>query len=172
MDKSVSIKKFEEARDYMEDLVFETMTNLEIGIYDPWLKILFEREVRRVIQRQFKMEYPKIDVDFNFSIILAAQIIEFSVQHFYHPFTTHIFLGSVADKKKTTDSKNPYLVDCYYSRLYEAFGEPRIIIRYGHAKKEYEEGSMIAAEQFYHGADTPMAKAYQLAMEAGYVRKP
>ncbi len=170
MKKSVSVKDFEKARDHMEELVHQTMVNLEIGIYDPWLKYLFEQEIRNTIRKQFEMDYPDIQVDFNFSIILSAQVIEYSVQHFYHPFTTHIFLGSVRDTRRSQGQKDPFLVDCYYSSLYEAFGEPRIIIRYGHAKKEYDEGSMSAAHQFYNGKDTPMAKGYQLAVEAGYIK--
>lgn len=170
MDRSVSIKDFEQARDHMEELVLQTMTNLEIGIYDPWLKYIFEVGVRNLINCQFKLDHPNVDVDFTFNIYLSAQVIEFSVQHFYHPFSTHIFLGSVRDPERSKGQKDPYLVDCYYSRLYESFGEPRIIVRYGHAKKEMEEGAMSAAQEFYNGYDTVMAKAYQLAMEAGYVK--
>ena len=72
MNRSVSIKDFEKARDHMEELVHQTMVNLEIGIYDPWLKYLFEQGIRDTIRQQFKLDYPDISVDFNFSIILSA----------------------------------------------------------------------------------------------------
>jgi hypothetical protein len=122
-----------------------------------------------MIESQFKIKYPDINVYFSFSIYLSAQTIEYSVQKYYHPFSQHIFLGSIQDTKRGKGKKKPFLVDCYYSTLYEPFGEPRIIVRYGDSKKECEEGANSAAEQFYRGMDTSLAKGYQLAIEAGYV---
>ena len=165
-----SLKSFEEARNYLEKTVVDSLTNLEIGIYDPWLKYIFERELKRNIQNHLKKKYPDVMVNFSFSIYISSQTIEYSVQNYYHPYSMHIYLGSVRDPKKTRDDSEPFLVDCYYSSLYEPFGEPRIIVRYGHGKKEYEEGATSAAEQFYSGLDTVLAKGYQLAMEAGYIR--
>jgi hypothetical protein len=170
MKPAITIEQFKEARKYMSELVPETLANLEIGIYDVWLKYLFEEETKRMIRTQFKAKYPDIDVMFSFSIYLSQQTIEYSVQRYYHPYSQHIFLGSVRDKSKERGDDDPYLVDCYYSRLYEAMGEPRVIVRHGHAKKECNEGAMSAAEQFYQGFDTTLAKAYQLALEAGYVK--
>lgn len=169
MKKSTSIKEFKEARDYMEELVFDTLQTLEVAIYDPWLKLLFENETKAMIASQFKAKYPDINIYFSFSIYLSAQTIEYSVQRYYHPFSQHIFLGSIHDLKRGKGKKKPFLVDCYYSALYEPFGEPRIIVRYGDAKKEFEEGANSAAEQFFRGLDTCLAKGYQMAMEAGYV---
>jgi len=165
-----SIEYFQEAREYMDNLVIETLQTLEIGIYDIWLKFIFEKEVKDMLMTQFKKKYPETRVYFSFSIYLAAQTIEYSVQHYYHPFSQHKYLGSLRDPKRSRGKKEPYLVDCYYSTLYEAFGEPRLIVRYGHGKKEYDEGATSAAEQFYQGFETTLAKAYQLALEAGYVK--
>lgn len=170
MNKAISVEQFKEARNYMRDVVVETLTNLEIGIYDVWLKYLFEQEIRNVITKQCQAKFPDIDVLFSFTVYLSSQTIEYSVQRYYHPYSQHIFLGSVRDKSKEKQGDEPYLVDCYYSRLYEPFGEPRVIVRHGHAKKECNEGAMSAAEQFYQGFDTTLAKAYQLALEAGYVK--
>ena len=168
MNKAVTIKDFEIARNHMEDLVIEVMQNMEIGIYDPWLKHLFEAETRNMIQKEFQRKYPDIPVDFKFTIYLAAQTIEYSVQRYIHPFSQHIFLGSIIDHNRGRGQKEPFLVDCYYSKLYEPMGEPRVIVRYGHLRKEMDEGAMMAAEQYYKGLDTTMAKAYQLAVESGY----
>jgi hypothetical protein len=169
MKKAVSIKQFKEARDYMDNLVVDTLQSLEVAIYDPWLKLLFEKETKALIASQFKDKYPDINIYFSFSIYLSAQTIEYSVQRHYHPYSQHIFLGSIHDPKRGKGKKKPFLVDCYYSALYEPFGEPRIIVRYGDGKKEYDEGTLSAAEQFFRGLDTPLAKGYQLALEAGYV---
>ena len=172
MEKSTkaNIKDFTEARDYMDNLVIETLKTLEVGIYDVWLKFIFEKEVKAMVISEFKKKYPEIDVYFSFSIYLSAQTIEYSVQHYYHPFSQHKYLGSLRDPKRSRGKKKPYLVDCYYSSLYEAFGEPRVIVRHGHGKKDYDEGASSAAEQFYQGFETTLAKAYQLALEAGYVK--
>jgi hypothetical protein len=170
MKKSVSIKDFVTARDHMEDLVIDTMNGMEIGIYDPWLKHIFEVGVKNMINNEFKTKYPDIDVSFNFTIYLSAQTIEYSVQRYYHPFSQHIFLGSIRDSIKGKGLKEPYLVDCYYSTLYEGMGEPRLIVRYGHIKKEMEEGAGSVADQYYQGVETTLTKAYQLAIEGGYVR--
>lgn len=170
MKKTINIKDFEVARNYMEELVVESMHNMELGIYDPWLKYLFENEVKSLINSQFKKKYPDTSVDFNFTIYLSAQTIEYSVQRFYHPFSQHIFLGSIRDPKRGKGKSKPFLVDCYYSKLYEPFGEPRILVRYGHVKKEMEEGATSAAEQYYKGFDTMLAKGYQLALESGYAK--
>ena len=167
---TVSLKDFEKARNYLENTLIDSLQNLEIGIYDPWLKHIFEEGLRNEIKKQFKATFPDISVNFSFSIYLASQTIEYSVQHYHHPFSSHIFLGTVQDKKRKDKDGKLIMVDCYYSSLYESFGEPRIIIRHGHGKKDYEEGAMSAAEQFYNGLDTNLAKGYQLAVEAGYVR--
>lgn len=169
MKKSISIKEFKKARNYMDKLVIDTLRTLEAAIYDPWLKFIFEKETKAMIENQYKAKYPDINVYFSFSIYLSAQTIEYSVQKYYHPFSQHIFLGSIHDPKRGKGKKKPFLIDCYYSSLYEPFGEPRIIVRYGDLKKECEEGANSAAEQFYRGLDTPLAKGYQMAMEAGYV---
>jgi hypothetical protein len=169
MIKSISLKDFKKARDYMDEIVVETITNMEVGIYDPWLKMIFEKEMKAIINTQFKSKYPDIEIFFNFSVYLSSQTIEYSVQHYYHPFSQHVFLGSLYDTKIKRGEEKPQLVDCYYSSLYETFGEPRVIIRYGHEKKEADEGAANAAEQFYMGLDTMLAKAYQMALEAGYV---
>jgi hypothetical protein len=169
MKPAVSINTFQKAREHMECLVLDTMQNLEIAIYDPVLKFIFEKETKRLIYNQFKLEYPDVDVKFQFSIYLSTQTIEYSVQRFYHPFSSHIFLGSVRDPNRGKGQKKPFLVDCYYSSLYECFGEPRIIVRHGNAKKEMVEGAESAARQFYAGMDTNLAKGYQLALEAGYI---
>ena len=170
MKTVVSIKDFEIARDYLEGLVQETMENMEIGIYDPWLKYLFETEVKSLIYHEYNRKYPDIHIDFKFTIYLAAQTIEYSVQRYLHPFSQHIFLGTIRDEQKRKRRPEPILVDCYYSKLYEPFGEPRIIVRHGHAKKEMEEGATSAAQQYYNGLDTILAKGYQLAVECGYAR--
>jgi hypothetical protein len=169
MNPAVSIKDFQKARERMEMIVLETMQNLEVAIYDPMLKFIFEKEVRNLIHQQFKTEHPDIDVKFQFSIYLSTQMIEYSVQQFYHPFSSHIFLGSIRDPSRGKGQEKPFLVDCYYSSLYECFGEPRIIVRHGNAKKEMTEGAESAARQFYSGMDTNLAKGYQLAIEAGYI---
>lgn len=171
MNKSISIAEFKEARDYMEGIVKDRLNNLEIGIYDPWLKFIFEKDLKNSILQQFNEKYPELHIYFNFNIYLSAQIIEFSVQKFYHPFSTHKYLGCIKDPKRSKRQSEAFLVDCYYSNLYETFGEPRILIRYGDARKEMDEGAMSAAEQFYQGLDTAMAKGYQLALEAGYIRQ-
>lgn len=170
MNKGITIQDFEKAREYLEELVQLSLSQIEIGIYDPWLKYLFEEETKKMIKHEYEKKYPDIPIYFNFSIYLAAQTIEYSVQRYYHPFSQHKYLGCVQDPKKTKSQRKPFLVDCYYSSLYETFGEPRLIVRYGHGKKEVDEGAMSAATQFYQGADTAMAKAYQLALEAGYIR--
>lgn len=170
MNAGITIKDFIKARDYMENIVVDGLTKLEVVIYDPWLKFVFEKEFKEMITALYKLRYPDIPVSFIFSVYIAAQTIEYSVQRYYHPFSQHIFLGSVNDTKKTGKNKQTTLVDCYYSTLYETFGEPRFLLRYGHGKKEMEEGSLNAASQFYNGEDTAMAKAYRLAMEAGYVK--
>jgi hypothetical protein len=170
MKKSVSVKDFTTARDHMEYLVVDTMNKMELGIYDPWLKYLFEVEVKNMINNEFKTKYPGIDVSFNFSVHILEHTIEYSVQRYYHPFSQHIFMGSIRDPIRGRGLKEPYLVDCYYSTLYEAMGEPRIIVRYGHTKKEMEEGGGSVAHQFYNGVDNILTKAYQLAIECGYVQ--
>jgi len=170
MDKSVSIAKFEEAREYMDGLLVDIISNMDVGIYDPWLKHIFESEVSKLVQYEFKKKYPDVMVKFSFSVYLSAQTIEYSVQHFYHPFSMHKFLGSIRDHSREQGKKEPFLVDCYYSSLYEVFGEPRILVRYGHEKKDVEEGAISVAQEFYRGSDSMLAKAYQLALEAGYVQ--
>lgn len=170
MDKSVSIKDFVTARNYMEEIVVATITSIDIGIYDAWIKHLFEAEVKNLINKQFKDKYPDIDVFFNFNVYISAQSIEYSVQRYYHPFSQHIFLGSVTDSIKKGRKTESVLVDCYYSTLYEAMGEPRVIVRYGHAKTEMKEGGGSVAQQFYSGMNNSLTKAYQLAIECGYVQ--
>lgn len=166
MDKSVSITEFEEAREYMADLVVDTLQNMEIGIYDPWLKHIFEEEIKASIKRRFEEKYPGVYVQFHFTIYLTSQMIEYSVQRYYHPFSEHKYLGSIMDT-----TKKDKLIDCYYSNLYETFGEPRIIIRDGHIRSEMKEAGASAAEQYYRGMETNIAKGYQLALENGYVRE-
>jgi len=166
MDMSVSIAQFEEAREYMADLVVKTLQSMEIGIYDPWLKHIFEQEIKSSIKRQFSEKYPGVDVNFNFTIYLSSQTIEYSVQRYYHPFSEHKYLGSIMDS-----AKKDKLVDCYYSNLYETFGEPRIIVRDGHSRTEMKEAGASAADQYYKGLETNIAKGYQLALESGYVRE-
>jgi hypothetical protein len=165
-------KDFKKARDYMEKILTHTIKQLEIGIYDPLLKYVFEEELKKMLTRQFKSKYPDFSVNFSFQIYLAEQIIEYSVQRFYHPFSMHTFLGSVRDRNRERNSTiKPFLVDCYYSSLYEVFGEPRIIVRYGHGRNEMCEAGMGAAEEFFKGLNTPLAQGYQLAIEAGYIKK-
>ncbi len=170
MKIELAYKKFEEARNYMDKLLVDIITNMDVGIYDPWLKHLFEVETSKLVQCEFKKKYPDAMVNFSFSVYLSSQTIEYSVQHYYHPFSMHKFLGSIRDHSRERGNKNPVLVDCYYSSLYEVFDEPRILVRYGHEKKEIEEGTISAAQEFYRGSDSVLAKAYQLALEAGYVK--
>jgi hypothetical protein len=165
-------KNFEKARNYMEKILVDSIQNLEIGIYDPLLKYIFEKELKKVLTREFNKKFPDINVNFCFQVYLSSQMIEYSVQRYYHPYSMHIFLGSIRDAEREKGSNiRPYLVDCYYSSLYETFGEPRIIVRYGHDPKDMIEGGMNAAEEFFRGLSTPLAKGYQLAMEAGYARQ-
>lgn len=155
----------------MEAILIESIKELEIGIYDPLLKHVFEVELKKMLTREFNKDFPDVNVNFCFQVYLSSQTIEYSVQRYYHPYSMHVFLGSVRDQDREKKSgKKPFLVDCYYSALYETFGEPRIIIRYGHDPKSMNEGGMKAAEEFFQGLNTPLAKGYQLALEAGYTR--
>jgi hypothetical protein len=169
MDNSISIKQFKEARVYMEKLVTSTLETMDIGIYDPWLKHIFEKELIEMINNQFKDKYPDITIYFNFTIYISDQTIEYSVQNYFHPFSQHKYLGSLRNSQKKDGRSD--IVDCYYSNLYESFGEARIILRNGHIKKQMTEAGGSAAEQYYRGLDTMMARGYQLALEYGYVKE-
>lgn len=165
-------EKFADARNHMENLLLDTITKLEIGIFDPWLKHLFEEEVKNMVRHRFEEDFPEIPVNFRFSMYMSTETIEYSVQKFYHPFSSHIFLGSIRDheRERAARQKEPFLVDCYYSKIYEAIDEPRVIVRFGHNKKDMIEGGFKAAQEFHSGFNTPLANAYQMAVEAGYIR--
>jgi len=171
MNPGITIKDFEKSRLHLQHLLNEALQNIDLAIYDPWLKFIFEKEVKDMVQAEHRKKFPDIPIYFNFSIYIATQTIEYGIQRYYHPFSQHKYLGCVQDIYRKDENNKPLLVDCYYSSLYESFSEPRIIVRYGHAKKETFEGAMSAATQFYQGADTALAKGYQLALEAGYVKQ-
>lgn len=165
-------EQFIKARDCLESILIDIISELNIAIFDPWIKYIFEQDIKKLVYARFKEDYPETKVNFEFSVYLTAQTIEYSVQRFFHPFTHHKFLGTIRDpeRERILKLKEPCMVDCYYNSMYEAFDEPRVIVRFGHNKKDVIDGGRRAANEFFSGLNTSLATAFQLAIEAGYIQ--
>ena len=88
--------------------------------------------------------------------------IECGIQNFINTDSQATFLGAAMFAGST--------FDFYYRTAYDPRFDYVFIAKYGHSADSYFQGSKTAKVEYKTGQNTPLAFAYGLACEDGYIK--
>jgi len=135
------------------------------GIWDPHIKYVLIKETNRIIDRDLGEKFPNLPAKFRpqvkFRIFEDDMNIECGIQNFINLDSQVVFLGAAAFMDA--------LFDFYYRVSYDSRFDYVFIARYGHTADCYFQGSKTAKVEYKSGQVTPLATAYGMAIEDGYI---
>ena len=159
-------KLFTDARDYLVETITPTIECYLTGIWDPHIKYIIIKETNDIIDRDLALKFPtlpaKLRPQVKFRIFENELNIECGIQNFLNPDTRAIFLGTAAFLDAC--------FDFYYRESYDHRPDHVFIARYGSDRSSYFKGSKTAKVEYRTGQHTPLAMAYGMAREDGYIR--
>ena len=163
MDTMVS--SFIEIRNHVLSTLSIKIETYLTGAWDSFVKHLLIKETTNLIERELIELFPEFPCKClpkcRFRIFEDELQIEAGVQNYYNdePGLTYLGTTSIGDE----------MFDCYYRIAYDPQFDYMFIARYGHQEDEYYIGSKTAQAEYYLGQYTPLALAYGLAVEDGYI---
>ena len=159
------IELFTQARKYLVDTLEPTIECYLTGIWDPLIKYIIIKETNEIIDKELKEKFPDLPAKFRpqvkIRIFEKDMNIECGIQNYMNIDTQVVFLGTAA----FMDS----LFDFYYRISYDPRFDYVFIARYGHTSDSYFQGSKTAKVEYKSGQTTPLAIAYSMALQDGYI---
>lgn len=160
------IKHFCNARDYLYDsLPMKIKTFMMMGGGDLVLNFQIISETNKIVKNELIELFPMIPENklpqCRFRIHEDTTEIEVGIQNYYNHFNGLTYIG--------TSELGSELFDCYYRNSYDPQFDYRFIVVLGHGKDDYLTGSKTAEAEYYLGQKTPLAIAYGLAYEQGFL---
>jgi hypothetical protein len=159
-------KLFTDARDYLVATITPTIDCYLTGIWDPYIKYIIIKETNEIIDKDLAQKFPtlpsKLRPQVKFRIFEDELNIECGIQNFLNPDTRAVFLGTAVFADAT--------FDFYYRVSYDPRFDHVFIARYGHDISSFLKGSKTAKVEYKTGQYTPLAMAYGMACEDGYIK--
>lgn len=160
-----NIELFTEARKYLVDTLEPTIECYLTGIWDPLIKNIIIKETNQIIDRDLGEKFPDLPAKFRPQVKIRIfendKNIECGIQNYMNTDTQVVFLGTAA----FMDS----LFDFYYRISYDPRFDYVFIARYGHTPDSCFQGSKTAKVEYKTGQVTPLAFAYGMALQDGYI---
>ncbi len=160
-----NIELFNQARDYLIVSLEPTVDCYLTGAWDPIVKYNLLRETNKIIHKDLAVKFPslpaKLRPQLKFRIFEEAKSIECGIQNYINNEKDLLFLGTAAFM--TT------MFDFYFRLSYDPRFEYMFIGRYGHKQDNYVQGSKTAKVEYKSGQQTPLAVAYGMAIQDGYI---
>lgn len=151
-----------------DQLMTELQSMIEVyltGIWDPLIKHVIIKELRHLVNRQLKEEYPDFPAKYLPQIKIRvddpSHTIEVGIQAYLNKSEDLSFLGNVDHDEVTYDLYCRESWDPRFSHVFYA--------RHGHSDSAFEKGSKEPAAQYMMGQITPLSIAYSFAVEEGYI---
>ncbi len=161
-----NLKLFMDARDYLVNTLEPLIECYMTGIWDPHIKYIIIKESNKIIDRDLAFKFPelpaKLRPQVKFRIFEEELNIECGIQNFINDDSQVTFLGTAAFMDA--------LFDFYYRVAYDPKFDYVFIAKYGHAPDSYFQGSKTAKVEYKSGQHTPLAMAYGMACEDGYIK--
>lgn len=161
----MKIEDFIKARDYLVNSIEPIIECYLTGMWDPHIKYVLIKEINAIIDRDLGREFPelpaKLRPQVKFRVFEKKMHIECGIQNYINSDSQVTFLGTAAFMNS--------LFDFYYRDAYDPRFDYVFIARYGHTSDSYFQGSKTAKVEYKSGQITPLATAYGLAIEDGYI---
>lgn len=161
-----NIQLFIDARNYLIHNLEPLIECYLTGIWDPHIKYIIIHETNKIIAKDLEERFPdlpaKLRPKVKFRIFEEEMNIECGIQNFINTDNHLQFLGTAA----FSDA----LFDFYYRESYDPRFDYVFIAKYGHASDSYFQGSKTAKVEYKSGQNTPLAVAYGMAREDGYIK--
>ena len=160
-----NIKLFCDAREYLANSLEPLIECYLTGMWDPHIKYVLIKETNAIVNRDLKEQFPDLPARFRpqvkFRVFEESKNIECGIQNYMNHDSQVTFLGTAAFMNS--------LFDFYYRVAYDPRFDYVFIARYGHASDSYFQGSKTAKVEYKSGQITPLATAYGMALEDGYI---
>jgi hypothetical protein len=132
-------------------------------LWDPACFYIIGKEAKKIYKQKFKEKYPyfpeKFYPQFRFELV-SEEDIDISIQEYFNPIPELQYMG--------TCYLFGHTYDLYIRDRYDMNG-PMFIARYGHNTISYISGGSDAKEEFLAGQKTPLASAFQLAVDQNLI---
>jgi len=163
MDKVTS---FIDARNYLVETLEPLIECYLTGIRDPHIKYIIIKETNQIIDKDLKEKFPDLPArlrpQVKLRIFEESLNIECGIQNFLNTDRQVVFLGTAAFMDA--------MFDFYYRTSYDPRFDYVFIAKYGHEADSYFQGSKTAKVEYKSGQHTPLAVAYGIAVEDGYIK--
>ncbi len=160
-----NIKLYCEARDFLVASSREKVEVFMSGIWDPLMKFVIIKEINDILEKEIAVEYPELPSKYYPKCRIRMpeddNILEVNIQAFLNRDPNLVFLG--------TGDVGSMLFDYYMTGQWSPTMSCEFIARYGHDEKSVYTGSKTAEAEYYMGAFTPLAIAYGMAVDDGFI---
>jgi len=159
------IKLFIDSREYLAQSLEPLIDCYMTGIWDPHIKYIIIQETNKIIDRDLGEKFPglpaKLRPHVKFRIFEESLNIECGIQNYINTDSQVTFLGTAAFMDA--------MFDFYFRVAYDPRFDYVFIAKYGHTSTSYFQGSKTAKVEYKTGQNTPLAVAYGMAIEDGYI---
>jgi len=160
------INQFIQARNYIHKTIAGKIETFLLCPFNPITKHLASKETENIIREELEELYPDLPERLipkcRFRIFEDTNEVEVGIQNYYNSEYDLIFLG-------TSDMGGGEIFDFYYRDSYDPRFDYVFIARYGNESNDYMIGSKTAKAEYYLGEFTPLAIAYGLALQDGFI---
>ena len=164
MDKYV--EDFCRARQYLFETLESKVEVFMTGFWDPFCKHTIIKETSKIIDRELEQMFPDLPKKYypkiRFRIFDDEFEIEVGIQNYLNKEKDLIYLG--------TNEVGATPFDYYMRESWDPQFDYLFIARYGHENQSKFTGSKTAKAEYYTGALTPLAVAYGIAKEDGFIQ--
>jgi len=159
------LMQYNQARDYLISILPARIEIFLMGMFNPISNYVLIKETSDILQRELIELFPTMPSkdlpSFKFRIREDIREVEVGVQFYYNTQNGLTYLGST---DLGTEVFDLYIRDSYDPRM-----NYRLIARHGSNGEDYISGSKTAEAEYYLGQTTPLACAYSLALEDGFI---
>jgi hypothetical protein len=160
------LEEFINIRQRVLDKVVEMTDVYFTNIWDPIMKYVIIKETNQLIKNEISKEFPDFPKKYfpkiKFSIYDYEYEVEVGVQSYLNTMPELTFLGN------TELEGVPY--DFYIQKSFDPSIDYMFYARYGHEPSNFYSGAKTAAAEYFTGTVTPLAIAFAMAVEDGYIK--
>lgn len=159
------IEMFQESRNYLLDVIQPSFDVYLSALWDPMCRHILLMDTKKALYQDVSLEFPSLPSEYFpqmlFEVDDKEQIFEFTIQTYLNIMPSLNFLGAC--------EYDGVLHDMYLSPRFEI--EPWVISRYGNLDENFMSGSFSARSEYHLGIMTPIAIAYSMAVDSGYIKE-
>lgn len=160
-----TINEYIEVRDYMIKHVHEKVGIYMCGMWNPLVKHVLIEETKKIMNSEVRNLFPTVAISYlpkiRFRIYESINEVDAAIQYYYNTDTELTYLG--------TSMIGDEVLDCYFRDSYDPRFDHTFIVRYGHDEDNIYKGSKTAEAEYFLGQNTPLALAYGIATEDGFI---